>query len=104
MHPLLKDKKIYHDRRTILIDRIKESFPQCDRGKVLLFANFAREEQPFLQDGSFYYFTGINESAVALIIEWDGCADLYIPNTGGQRAAWVENVVDHTEESAKELN
>ncbi len=46
---------------------------------VLLIGGFHKESASFVQDSSFYYFTGIELPGVALLINEAGKATLYIP-------------------------
>ncbi len=72
------DAKLYEMRRSDLIRRIKEKFPEHD-GFVILFAGFEEERVRFSQDSSFFYLTGISDPGVVLILDLEGKATLYVP-------------------------
>lgn len=84
---------IFQKRREEFLKQIKEKYPQ-KKGAVVLFANFEQEACKFIQESSFYYLTGLNEPAAALVIDFDGKSILYVPNCGAERAKWVATCVD----------
>ena len=84
-------------RRSLLSEAIKKAHP-TKKGPVLLLAGFETERYPFRQDSSFYYLTGLEEPAVALVIEPQGNAILYVPQYGTSRNQWVSSIVDAAKE------
>ena len=87
---------IYKERRQKLIEKISSK-----SGKVLLFSEFEQERTKFVQDSSFYYFTGINEPGVVLLIDIATFkSTLLVPKFATNRADWViqENLMDSVDE------
>lgn len=97
--PLLDLRASYQTRRETLLEKLKANGAQ--EGKIVLFGNFEREQEEFNQESSFYYLTGVTEPGSALVIDWDGTSTIYIPNTGGERAKWIENTLTATKECAE---
>ncbi|OGB97965.1 hypothetical protein A3F06_01820 [candidate division TM6 bacterium RIFCSPHIGHO2_12_FULL_36_22] len=97
VNPLLDLKKIYSERRARLLKTIQDQYKTP--GSIVLFANFEREQELFVQESSFYYFTGVNEPGSVLVINDDGKATLYVPNTNGIRQQWIEGALDISPES-----
>jgi|GEM_PF-222414 len=75
---------VYASRRKSLIQGIKDTFDA--EGAILLIGGFNKENVSFVQESSFYYFTGIEEPGVALLIDAAGKATLYIPRYAVSRA------------------
>jgi Xaa-Pro aminopeptidase len=91
----------FKQRRKNLVEQIKKNYPSHE-GAVLLFAGFEHEHARFRQESSFYYFTGVQEPGIALWLELDGHATLFIPNHGTTRSKWVLSGLEVTEEKAQE--
>lgn len=92
------------ERRNELIACIKSAHNDIERGKVLLFANFERDGYTFKQDSSFYYYTGLEEPAAVLCIDIEKeTSTLFVPNYGKERAKWVADVIEPSQEKAREL-
>src|SRR5579871_5541176 len=79
---------IYASRRKELMQAIKMQFPHRN-GAIVLFAAFEAGSERFRQDKTFYYYTGINEPGMALVIELDGKSTLYAPYCFKKRAQWM---------------
>ena len=79
----------YQERRSRLIEEIKNKYPDVDDGVVVLFSNFEAEAQEFRQEPHFYYLTGIKEPGTALLLDFSGESVLYIPNNLKERATWT---------------
>jgi len=94
----------YKERRDNLIEKIKEAYPQVKDGVVLLFAGFEKPDVLFRQESSFYYFTGIKDPGVALMIDMQKKSVLYVPNCFEERARWACSSLQPTDERAKSLN
>jgi Xaa-Pro aminopeptidase len=90
-----KDFKLFKERRYKLVENIKKVYPN-KKGIVVLFADFEQERYRFRQESSFYYLTGLEEPAVALVIDLDTKSVLYMPNYGEQRVKWASSVIDPT--------
>jgi Xaa-Pro aminopeptidase len=94
------DTKIFIERRKKLVELVAKNFPD-KKGSIILWANFEAENGSFLQEATFFYFTGITEPGVALKIALDGTAILYIPDTSGRRKEWVVGAFEKDAESLK---
>lgn len=87
------DKQLFAQRRTRLVALIKEKFVQ-HKGSVFLFGNvLADGSQPFSQEPTFYYLTGITEPGAVFQLGLDGRTKLFIPNTGDKRKVWIKDTL-----------
>lgn len=80
----------YGARRKKLLAAIQEAYPQ-KKGKVLLFAPIEIDSQIFLQDSSFYYFSGVSEPATVLMCDSLSGSTLFMPNFGDIREKWIHS-------------
>jgi len=94
----------YLEKRNQLIDAIKKSEKDYKNGLVLLFADFEKPDVRFRQESSFYYFTGITEPGVALIIDMEAQSRLFIPNCYKEREKWACSSLQPTPENAQKLH
>lgn len=86
----IEDFLLYKERRKKLVEMIKSQHSST-QGVVLLSANFENHKDTFLQESSFFYFTGITEPAVVITIDIaDGATTLLIPAFKGARDQWVD--------------
>ncbi|MBA3954530.1 aminopeptidase P N-terminal domain-containing protein [Candidatus Dependentiae bacterium] len=85
-----KDFSIVKKRRQELLHALKKEHPD-KKGIVLLFGAFEQERYRFRQESSFYYLTNIEEPGIALTLELDGMAQVYIPQYSESRAKWVDS-------------
>lgn len=92
----------YQLRRKDLVARIRETYPN-QNGLVVLFAGFETEIHRFLQESSFYYFTGLNDPALVLTIDMQGKTTVYVPNCLAERAKWVTLTLDTSPACAKKI-
>lgn len=93
----------YDRRRKELLERVKQQYPE-KQGSIMLLAGFEDGKHSFRQDSSFYYYTGLTEPGLVLIIEFSGKTQLFIPAYATPRGDWlVENVVA-TPECAQRLS
>ena len=60
-----------------------------DAGVIILFAGFENERTVFCQESSFYYFSGVEEPGVVLVIDAQNKTVLYAPNCQETRQRWV---------------
>jgi Xaa-Pro aminopeptidase len=90
-------------RRRDLLAAIKERYAHIKNGALILFAGFENEKTAFLQESSFYYYTGLEEPGVVLVMDFSGKTTLYIPNCGPKRSQWMFTPVELNEKNAKEL-
>jgi len=78
-------------RRQKLIELIAEQYPD-KQGTVFLFAPTELDLVSFVQDSSFFYFSGISEPAATLSFGFNQPSTLYKPNFGELRDKWVQSV------------
>lgn len=71
-----------------LVQRVQEAYPG-QQGVIVLFAGFEHSRYTFVQDSSFYYYTGIEEPGVIVTIELNGKTTLYVPHFSINRSSWV---------------
>ena len=86
--------RIYKDRRDTLINLIKAS--GTDGGVILLFAGFEQARYNFVQDSTFYYYTGISEPGVVLAFDFNNNSTLFIPDFLVKRTDWVVSELDYS--------
>lgn len=98
----MKNLAVFKQRRSALIDAIKREH-SGKQGICLLIADFEDERHRFRQESSFYYFTGIEESGVALTIDFDGKTTLHIPQFDGNRSQWVASAIKPDAASCQKL-
>jgi len=96
------DFSLHLKRRQDLVQHIKHEY-SVNKGIIILFGGFEQERIVFRQESSFYYFTGITEPGVALVIDLDGPTTLYVPHFQGNRAQWMVADVQLTQENAQNL-
>jgi len=95
------DIAVFKNRRKRLIDLIKKD--AHNDGTIFLFANITANQLNFIQESSFYYFSGINEPACVLQINFDGSTCLFVPNTNNMRARWLQETIDATNANAQKI-
>lgn len=86
------DGKMYRERRDLLRQAILKAHPD-KTGCVVLFAGFENPRCSFVQESSFYYYTGVTEPGVVLLMREDGSTVLYVPNFGIERLKWVTDAL-----------
>src|SRR3989339_711988 len=96
------NKEIFIERRKQLVEKIKTRFSSKD-GAVFLWAHFESAHGAFCQDATFFYFTGISESALAIKIDFNGKTTLFIPDTNGKRKQWMAGVIEKTDGEARRV-
>jgi Xaa-Pro aminopeptidase len=77
---------LYKERRQKLQNSISSWTAQ---DTIVLCAALEPKNGRFVQDSTFYYFTGIDEPGAVLCIEGDGATRLFVPRYNGMRAQWV---------------
>lgn len=89
----LKDDKaaLHVKRRNELLSLIEQKHPGVS-GRVFLFAPFEHSRHSFVQDSSFFYYTGISEPATALTFDSRQGCQLFMPDFAGLRDKWVHAV------------
>jgi len=83
------DPGIFKERRTDFLSAVRELHPEIHTGAILFSADFENARSRFRQESSFYYFTGITEPGVILLIFFDGREVLYIPQLSVPRGRWM---------------
>ena len=87
------DTVFFKNRREQLIQLVKEQYAGAQKGIILLFGAF-ETHSVFKQERSFYYLTGIEEPASALMIDLEkNCTTLFVPNYAQERAKWASSAV-----------
>ncbi|MBI2774613.1 aminopeptidase P N-terminal domain-containing protein [Candidatus Dependentiae bacterium] len=87
------DAAFFKSRRAQLMQLIREQYPKSADGLIVLFGAF-ESHSIFKQERSFYYLTGIEEPACALLIDLKSDkTTLYVPNFGNERAKWVASTI-----------
>ncbi len=94
----------YDRRRKDLIDLIKKEHPGVKNGAVLLISGFEDGKHSFRQESSFYYYTGITEPGMVLVIELSGKSRLFVPTYATPRSDWLVESVVATKECAQNFS
>lgn len=81
-----KTADIYKKRRKALVDVVLKNDAQ--KGIIILFSNFEMGEHAFKQEGSFFYYTGIQEPGYVLVLDAQN-EEVYLPSYGSSRADWL---------------
>ncbi len=81
-----KDAEIYKKRRDHLRASLASFGPH---DTILLCAAAEPSYSRFVQDSTFYYYTGINEPAAVVCLEGSGAEYLFVPAYAGIRNQWV---------------
>jgi len=87
-----QDFSVYAQRRKQLIASVVTQYSDA-RGAIVLFGGFEQERTAFRQESSFYYYTGLNEPGLVLVLELTGKMIVYVPNNGPIKAQWVHAAV-----------
>lgn len=94
----------YDRRRKELLDLVKQQNPDVKDGALMLLAGFEDGKHSFRQNSSFYYYTGLAEPGLVLIIEFSGKSRLFIPAYVTPRSDWMVEEVIATKECAQQLS
>ena len=78
-------------RRAALLELIAQAHPD-KKGSVVLFASIEQDHHDFLQESSFYYFSGISEAAAVLTCALNEPTVLYQPDFGSLRDKWIHSI------------
>ncbi len=90
------DSEMYAARIRDLCSLVEEYAKECQisSGVILLIADFESDRSIFRQERSYYYLTGIEESASMYLIDMQsGKITLYIPNFQSIREQWIASSV-----------
>ncbi|MFA6066244.1 MAG: Xaa-Pro peptidase family protein [Candidatus Babeliaceae bacterium] len=88
----MKKESLFKQRQHALIETIKKQYPE--QGLVVLWAGFERSSEPFTQESSFYYMTGINEPGVVFVMDMHKKTMLFIPHYKQSRAQWMAHALE----------
>ncbi len=97
-----QDFSIYAQRRKQLIASVKNQYPAA-QGAILLFGGFETERIAFRQESSFYYYSGLNEPGLVMVLELTGKMIVYVPNHGAVKAQWVHSAVSLESDNASKV-
>lgn len=81
---------LYKERRRLL-QKSLASFNSHDT--IILCGALEPSNGRFIQDSTFYYFTGLDEPGAVLCIEGTGFERLFVPRYNGVRAQWVSHEI-----------
>ncbi|MFC1842094.1 aminopeptidase P N-terminal domain-containing protein [Candidatus Dependentiae bacterium] len=95
---------VYQERRERLILEIKKEYPGVKNGRVVLFSSFEKPDVVFRQESTFYYFSGLEESGLAMIIDMDGKSSLFVPNCVQERKKWNGSAIEPNDKDAQCFN
>ncbi|MFC1841725.1 aminopeptidase P N-terminal domain-containing protein [Candidatus Dependentiae bacterium] len=96
---------VYQDRRADLVKEVKKEYHDVKNGLVVFFASLENAvDIPFRQDGTFYYFTGIQEGGFVISIDLEGSSGVFVPNCNGFKKKWTGVVTEPTQEYAEKLS
>jgi Xaa-Pro aminopeptidase len=84
----------YKQRRNSLLQLVRDAH-HAFAGPIVLFAPADDPNRSFVQDSSFYYFSGIVEPASVMVI--DEQQTFYMPNYSSMRQQWLATPVQITE-------
>jgi len=96
---LKPDFSLYQARRAELIRMVKELHEEITTGAIVLCADFEGDDA-FVQESSFYYFTGLQDPGLVCVLSLDGAQELYVPNCIEEREKWVKSEVSLQQENA----
>ncbi len=94
--------KRYQERRKKLVAQVQADFSNTT-GAIVLFSALERDATKFIQESSYYYFSGIVEPGTVLVINLDGTTTLFVPNTNQQRQIWVHQALEPSADLAQQL-
>jgi len=96
--------RVYQERRSELVKRVKKEYHQVENGLLVFFASFECSDVIFRQDASFFYFTGLSNGGLAFTVGMDGKSDLFVPNCVEFQKKWTGDAIEPSKDSAKKLS
>jgi len=93
------DFSVYKARRAELIKKVKDAHQEDAYGAILLCADFEGHDR-FVQESTFFYFTGLEEPGAVCLLDLDGSQQLYIPNCVKEREKWIQSPVKMEQNNA----
>lgn len=97
------DLSVYQARRKELIALIRANNEIDDRSVVVLSSGLEADTAAYRPDSSFFYFSGVSEPGVVLVLSMNGDSTLYIPRYTIDRRIWVTSDIEASAECAKEI-
>lgn len=97
------DFSVYKKRRQDLLSIVQKQYADNKNSAVVLFAGFETERVKFRQESSFFYYTGITDPGVVMVLDYDGTFTLYVPNCGEHRSTWMHSPIELIQDNAKQL-
>ena len=94
------DFSVYKARRATLIELLKKE--RAGDSVVMLSANIEGHDL-FVQDSSFYYFTGLQEPGLVCLLYSDGKQLLCVPNCMTERLKWSKCAIGLDQKNASTL-
>jgi len=92
-----QNNAVYKERRK----KLQQSLSTWTaRDTIFLCAALESHSGRFVQDSTFYYFTGLVEPGAVLCIEGDGTERLFVPRYNGVRAQWVSHEITSSDSPA----
>ena len=82
-------KPPFLERRKELIEKL---IAKHGDGVILLIGDLENHHHNFLQDSTYYYFTGVDEPATFMTIA-EGASRLWVPTFKTSRSQWVESEI-----------
>lgn len=97
------DISAYQARRKELVGLIRSRGHVNDNSIIVLSSGLETDAALYRPDSSFYYFSGISEPGVVLIIDMNNNATLYMPRYKADRRVWVVSDIEVSAECAKKI-
>src|ERR1700737_4008383 len=84
------------ERRSLLVESIKQSGYVDKKGIVLLFGGLHVGPRSFLQESNFYYLTGLTDPGLVAAFDMDGSITVFMPAYGYDKAKWEKHSLSGT--------
>ncbi len=92
------DPTLGKQRRANLMELLAKTHERnLNTSCVVLFASYDEGNEPFLQDSTFMYFTGLEEPALVVVMDFQGTCTIFAPRYSVDRASWTLSVVKDIE-------
>lgn len=95
-------KKNYHifiKRREELVQNIKQKY-QNKEGILIFFAPFENEKYRFRQESSLYYFSGLEEPGMVLLVDFQGSTMVYLAQYSEPRSKWASSILYNADKNS----
>lgn len=87
-----KDFSVFINRRKELISNINQKYAN-QKGVLIFFGAFEHEKYKFRQESSMYYYSGLEEPGIVLLVDFDGPTMIYLPNYAESRNKWASSIL-----------